>query len=322
MKVTEITGKYGIRKSFKLRAYPLQDSPIESVPDVIETQKNQPVTSDLTELASSVDSLPTGVIPQFSDAIAVIFGIEEYLSAPSAVFAARDATIFYEYAKSVLGMSEQNIYLATNELANRATFKEVFGEAGWLSRRVKPEITEIFIFFSGHGVPTTDNSAYLVLHDVNPNNAQTTGIALTQIYKSLHQLRARHVTIFIDACFSGVARFVNSDADLPVLLADSQPTDALVENELEYKNFTVMTASTGKQVSLGYPDQRHGLFTFYLLMGLKGEADANSNRAVTVNELMVYLKSQIPVKASDLFDQQQTPTVKTNFPERVLVRFE
>ena len=115
---------------------------------------------------------------------------------------------------------------------------------------------------------------------------------------------------------------MNSDADLPILLTDSQPIGALVESTLGYNNFTVMTASTGKQVSLGYPDQRHGLFTFYLLMGLKGKADANSDRAVTVNELMNYLKLQIPAKASDLFDQQQTPTVKTNLPERVLVRFE
>lgn len=99
-----------------------------------------------------------------------------------------------------------------------------------------------------------------------------------------------------------------------------RPVFVTVEGPLAYGNMSVMTASTGAQISSGYPDQKHGLFTFYLLMGLQGEADLNGDKAVTVGELKKYLEQHIPDKALELYDREQTPTVQTNKPERVLVQ--
>ena len=259
-------------------------------------------------------------MPQFSDAVAVIFGIEEYRFVPNATFANRDATIFYDYAKSVFGIPERNIHLATNELATKGTFDKVFGEDGWIARRVTPGETEVFVFYSGHGAPALDKSPYIIPQDGDPNYAKTTGVALSKLYESLSKLKAKHVTVFIDACFSGAGRPIKREQK-PMLLADARPVFVTIEGPLAYGNMSIMTASTGAQISSGYPEQKHGLFTFYLLMGLHGEADLNGDKAVTVGELNDYLERHIPDKALELYDREQTPTVQTNEPERVIVQF-
>jgi WD40 repeat protein len=317
--ITESKGKYGLTKLLGLTV----DTPIKSSRDVVVTKIEQPqrtVTLTAPILTSLADKAPTNAIPQFSDAVAVIFGIEEYRSAPPATFANRDATIFYDYAKSVFGIPERNIHLATNELATKGTFDKVFGEDGWISRRVTPNETEVFLFYSGHGAPATDKSQYLIPQDADPNYAKTTGVALNQLYESLNKLKAKHVMIFIDACFSGAGRPIEKEQK-PMLLADARPIFVTVEGPLAYGNMTVMTASTGAQISSGYPDQKHGLFTFYLLMGLHGEADLNSDKAVTVGELKNYLEKNIPDKALELYDREQTPVVQTNEVGRVIVQF-
>jgi hypothetical protein len=317
--ITESKGKYGLTKLLGLTV----DTPIKSSRDVVVTKIEQPqrtVTLTAPILTSLADKAPTNAIPQFSDAVAVIFGIEEYRSAPPATFANRDATIFYDYAKSVFGIPERNIHLATNELATKGTFDKVFGEDGWISRRVTPNETEVFLFYSGHGAPSTDKSQYLIPQDADPNYAKTTGVALNQLYESLNKLKAKHVMIFIDACFSGAGRPIEKEQK-PMLLADARPIFVTVEGPLAYGNMTVMTASTGAQISSGYPDQKHGLFTFYLLMGLHGEADLNSDKAVTVGELKNYLEKNIPDKALELYDREQTPVVQTNEVGRVIVQF-
>jgi hypothetical protein len=319
VKVSESKGKYGLTKPLGLTV----DTPNKSSRDVIVTKIEQPqrtVTLTAPTLTSLADRAPANAVPQFSDAVAVIFGIEEYRSAPPATFANRDATIFYDYAKTVFGIPERNIHLATNELATKGTFDKVFGEDGWISRRVTPNETEVFLFYSGHGAPSTDKSPYLIPQDADPNYAKTTGVALNELYESLNKLKAKHVTIFIDACFSGAGRPIERDQK-PMLLADARPIFVTVEGPLAYGNMTVMTASTGAQISSGYRDQKHGLFTFYLLMGLHGEADLNSDKAVTVGELKNYLEKNIPDKALELYDREQTPVVQTNEVGRVIVQF-
>ena len=51
---------------------------------------------------------------------------------------------------------------------------------------------------------------------------------------------------------------------------------------------------TGFGKSLESDTLRHGLFTYYLLRGLRGEADLNRNGEVTIGEVTDYLTRKIP----------------------------
>jgi hypothetical protein len=91
-----------------------------------------------------------------------------------------------------------------------------------------------------------------------------------------------------------------------MMLADARPVGITIESPLAYGDITVFAAASGRQISSGYPEQRHGLFSYILLKGLKGMADADGNRAITVRELFSYMRTNVPQLAGQM-DREQTP---------------
>ena len=80
------------------------------------------------------------------------------------------------------------------------------------------------------------------------------------------------------------------------------------------------SSRAGDQISSGYPEKKHGLFTYFLLNGLRGNADQNGDRAITVSELEEYLVNTVKT-AAGLLDREQTPQVTGWDKARVLVRY-
>ncbi len=54
---------------------------------------------------------------------------------------------------------------------------------------------------------------------------------------------------------------------------------------------------------------RHGLFTFYLLRGLRGEADTNRDQTVTLGEMTGYVRQKVAWAAKSQFNSEQRPQV-------------
>ena len=69
-----------------------------------------------------------------------------------------------------------------------------------------------------------------------------------------------------------------------------------------------MGASTGSQLSLAYHDKRHGLFTYYLLAGLRGQADTDGSGVITFGNLYVYLKENVE-RVSRRTTMEQVPSI-------------
>lgn len=93
-------------------------------------------------------------------------------------------------------------------------------------------------------------------------------------------------------------------------------TDPVIQSD----KLTVFSASSGTQISSGYPDKKHGLFTYFLLKGLRGEADANQDKTLTMAELESYLKDNVG-KAAGLLDLEQIPQVRSRDKAKVIVRY-
>jgi formylglycine-generating enzyme required for sulfatase activity len=71
----------------------------------------------------------------------------------------------------------------------------------------------------------------------------------------------------------------------------------------------VLAAATGNQISSDYDKSGHGLFTHYLLAGLRGEADADKDRLVTLRELFPYVRDHVAHTAVEELDREQTPVL-------------
>ena len=85
------------------------------------------------------------------------------------------------------------------------------------------------------------------------------------------------------------------------------------------KGITAFTAATGGQISGPIKDKEHGLFTYYLLKGLGGNADRNSDHRIRMSELAAYTARKVKSHAGRL-GWEQTPEF-IGSGDRVLVRW-
>ena len=138
------------------------------------------------------------------DAVAVIIGISNYKSLPKADFAKDDAQVFYDYAIRALGVRPGNIKLLMDEQADAEEIYTAFKT--WLPARVK-STTDVYVFYSGHGLPTQDGSGlYWLPQRANRDVISKTAILLQDISSDIQAAKPKSVTIFMDACYSGQAR--------------------------------------------------------------------------------------------------------------------
>ena len=244
----------------------------------------------------------------------VIIGIERYKHAPAATWKLRDATAFYQYSRDVLGIPEDRIMLRTDEDATKAEFDYIFepGE-GWLKKRLRdPAVAAeagLFIYLAGHGFPDlATGRPYLIPHDVRPEQA-TNGISLHDLYQTLNDLRTRSVTIFVESCFSGMTGYHSGPPQL--LAMNTNPVAPVMERPLVGRAMVVYTATSGDKPSSNRDDLKHGIFTYFVLKGLGGQADGDGDRAVTVEELYHYLAKEVPAKALEPpLDREQVPEIR------------
>jgi hypothetical protein len=113
---------------------------------------------------------------------------------------------------------------------------------------------------------------------------------LNTLYANLDALDAKSVTIFIDACFSGVSR-ASETYDLQNLVAMKGVSikPKLRQPWVDNPNFTVFTSSAFNETSLGFDASGTGLFTYFVCSGLLGEADEDLDGKITAGELKNYV---------------------------------
>jgi uncharacterized caspase-like protein len=74
------------------------------------------------------------------------------------------------------------------------------------------------------------------------------------------------------------------------------------------ENLIVFTAAAGNQISSAYQEKRHGLFTYFFLKGLQGEADLDMDGAIRLRELDEYVRTQVQTVARRK-NVDQTPQI-------------
>jgi hypothetical protein len=242
------------------------------------------------------------------NAIAVVLGIEKYKNVGNVSFAARDASIVKEYFNKTLGIPTEQIYFKLNGDVTKGEMEKIFG--GWLQNRVD-ENTSVYVYYAGHGAPAEDENAYLIPNDGDPNYADITGYSLNSMYSQLGKLPTDKITVFLDACFSG------QDREQKLLINDTRGLGIKTKNAEIPEKINVFSASSSDQVSNGWPDKKHGLFTYFMLKGIKGSADKNNDNQITFEELSEFISINVEKQAGYL-DRKQKPESKIVLPlERV-----
>ncbi|MEO0835786.1 MAG: caspase family protein, partial [Cyanobacteria bacterium J06642_3] len=148
----------------------------------------------------------------------------------------------------------------------------------------------ILFYFSGHGIlETTTQQVVLCLADTQTKDLINTGLPLNSLLTQLSNCPASQQLVWLDACHSGgmtLRGTANSLAD-----PSSQLVEVLRHQAAESKGFYALLSCDQTQQSWEFPELGHGVFTYYLMRGLRGEA-ADAQGIIEADALYQYVFHQ------------------------------
>lgn len=71
-------------------------------------------------------------------------------------------------------------------------------------------------------------------------------------------------------------------------------SDIFLDRITKGKGRIILSASGANELAKEDDQLKHGIFTYYLLKGLKGDADSDKDGFVTIDEIYSYLSDIIP----------------------------
>ncbi len=227
---------------------------------------------------------------------AVIVGISDYKNNPQIAdlkYADRDAQAFYNFLISAQGGAFQpdHIQLLTNEKATVSNLRRALGT--FLGRTADKDL--VIIFMAGHGAPDPKKweNLYFLTYDADPNSLPNTAYPMWEMETALQRfIKAKRVIVITDACHSaalsgGMIAMRGQDG-----YRVSEYMKKLVESREGCTFITASRAGEGSQESEQWGGG-HGVFTYFLLEGLKGKADRNRDGFVTIKETYDYLYPKV-----------------------------
>ncbi|MDH7568858.1 MAG: caspase family protein, partial [Armatimonadota bacterium] len=181
----------------------------------------------------------------------------------------------------------------------------------WLSGAAEEEA--VLFYFSGHGMVDDKGRQYLASRDVRMASLASTGVPVSLVNEILDdtaKTKARQVVVILDSCHSGVRRGARDAAS---------ESGQVMENLLSQGEGRVTLSScAADEQSFEDPEKGHGVFTYYLAQGLRGQADANNDGLVGVGELHVYVRNEV-VDWAKARGNRQTPRVQSNVSGEIVL---
>jgi len=212
---------------------------------------------------------------------AVVIGVSHYNnSSISLQFAARDAEAMRDFLRDPNGgaVPEANIRYLENEDATSANIRSALFD--FLSRPGPDDLA--IVYFAGHGMndfKKSPDNYYLLGYDTDLDNLGGTAVRMRELQEAFETTLKANLVTLVDACHSGGIGKVANVTNQRWLKAGFGPHRAIITaSEIDE------TSSEGSQWGGG-----HGVFTYYVLQGLKGAADFKHDHQITVGELFDFV---------------------------------
>jgi formylglycine-generating enzyme required for sulfatase activity len=165
-----------------------------------------------------------------------------------------------------------------------------------------PVNSTILIMLSGHGFSQNGKSFYCP-KDTNLKDLVNTALLIDTVMEQLSECKAKTKILIVDACrdIPNTARTV----------ADKSTEFMNVFDEMPAGVFALISCSPEEQ-SREDSDFQHGVFTYFLLAGLKGEADdgVSKNGWVEFIELCNFIKHRTSKHVKNKFHDNQNPAFR------------
>ncbi len=230
--------------------------------------------------------------PRIDERWAVVIGVGQYGSAdiPDLEFAGADARAVYEFLTSSAAgpFEEDHVRFLTDEEATGEAMRDALfvflQQADWDDL--------VFIYYAGHGAPDPNrpDNLYLLPTDSDLDALASTAFPMWDVKTALRrQIASERVIVVADACHSAGT----ADGDV-VGGAEGNAIAGGFAQLFSPSRRLMMTAADTNEFSL--EDARwggHGVFTHFLLDGLRGNGDANADGVVTFSEIFDYVSKNV-----------------------------
>ena len=151
----------------------------------------------------------------------------------------------------------------------------------YLKNEIKPQDT-LFFSFSGHGISDDTNRSYLLLADSKIAEPYKTSLPIYQIQDWIEELNVSKNIVILDACRNVVEK------------TKGMNTKTLVDEKNAQAEVSAVVYSTSPgEYSYEHNKEPYGVFTTYLVNGLRGNADDNKDMMITFDELRKYVEGGV-----------------------------
>jgi tetratricopeptide (TPR) repeat protein len=250
---------------------------------------------ELEQTLSDKASAATAAAQAGGQTYALLVGVSKYAKPDlSLQFANADAAVFSKLLQSPLGGSvpSNNIFLLTDEKATTAAVRNGFQD--FLKRRAGKKDT-VVILIAGHGtveVPGS-KSAFILTYDSDPQDLNSTALAVEELQSLFEEQLSKvgRVLLFVDVCKAGTVGTIHNT---------TVSSNVQQLGDIQGDLFGLL-ASRPREVSLEGPEfgGGHGVFSYYVVKGLEGAADANKDGVVDADELIKYVSEQVPMATAN-----------------------
>lgn len=189
----------------------------------------------------------------------------------------------------------ENVTVLVNEDATEKNIKFKFDD---MVDKASQKEDLFFVFYAGHGFtyPNGTDTYWLtydtIVGDRHGNRIKSTAFSNLTLATKLGDIKANTIVFFVDACFS--AGMVNKPAAIRGL-ETYLGTD---------KDYVIITSSQADQLSIESARLKHGLFSYFLIQGLSGQADINSDGWVDIEEVWPFIKFRVSERAQSIGAEQ------------------
>jgi hypothetical protein len=247
---------------------------------------------------------------------AVVVGINDYPRARQLRWAVNDAKAFYRHLVDVIQIPEENVTLLLNQDAGLSRLRSTLGTH---LKRMAGKQDMVIIYFAGHGATEKDVLSpdgdglekYILPYDADPEDLYASALPMREISHIFHRIQSQRIIFIADACYSGAS----GGRTISLSGIRASISDAFLDRIAGGKGTVIMTASGANEVSAEDEKLQHGVFTFYLLQGLAGAADADKDGLISVDEIYQYVSVQVPRATG----QEQHPVKKGTVEGRLVL---
>jgi len=248
---------------------------------------------------------------------AVVVGINDYAHTRPLRYAVNDALAFHRHLTEHVGIPDENILLLLDREANLTRLRSALGTH--LKTRAG-EDDMVIIYFAGHGATERDVMSpdgdglekYLLPQDADLKDLYASALPMREVRHVFNRIRSERLVFIADACYSGASggRTVGMSGGLRASLSED-----FLDRIASGKGRVILSASGANEVSEEDEKIGHGVFTFHLLKGLQGAADADGDGLITVDEAYGYVSRKVP----DATGQEQHPVKKGTVEGRLVL---